>query len=311
MQALFWLANHSEKGQVSLEDPIGIFGHQLRALGHEAVWDRSNEKFITGEGRYNIVVEGFVPAMIPLFEEYYAKGARFLCLATEEPTPKGFNWGRDREMQKRQEVFPKIAHLFDGIFHLVPGQHVHDWYAQFAPTSYVELGYAPTLVRSKHTDREPIFDFGFFGSLTNRRISILKKLARYVGSEKAVRVEGTFPSQQERDRIMREAKVIVQVRKFEEMGLVSSTRCNTALCLGRPVVAEPHLLSEPWDKVVKFSKSLDGFFSDCVLARAAWRGIHAYQMDKFKTLLTPEYCVGRAFKEIGIDLATGKRMIAA
>ncbi|MEK7749585.1 MAG: hypothetical protein AAB277_01250, partial [Planctomycetota bacterium] len=82
--------------------------------------------------------------------------------------------------------------------------------------------------------------FGFFGSLSRRRLKILKTLARYIGSEKAIRVVSDFPTQDERDAAMRSARVILQIRKYDEMGLVSSSRCNTALCNGRPVIAEPH-----------------------------------------------------------------------
>lgn len=306
MLFLFWMANHTLMGQRSLEDVVGIAGHQLRALGHQALWDPKNEAFIPAERGYNVLVEGFTPPVIEMIAGYHARGARFLCLATEEPTPKGFNWGTQPEMIKRQEWFPGIAPYLDGIFALVPGKHVTDWYGQHAPTAYVELGYAPTLVRPQM--RRPAFDFGFYGSVSPRRLKILKKLARRANKPNAVRVVADFKTQHERDAAMQEAKVIVQIRKFDAMGLVSSSRCNTALCLGRPVVAEPHELSKPWDEIVYFAERKQDFVNMCMDTLANWRQHHALQFDAFVRRLTPEYCVGRALAEIGV--ADGVRRAA-
>lgn len=286
-------------GQRSLEDVVGIFGAGLRALGHRVVWDQSNTKWVGGDSGINVVVEGFTPAVIEVIAQGHAQGARFLCLATEEPTPTGFNHGRDKEMKMRQEVFPGIAPYIEGIFHLVPGEAVTAWYSQFAPTAYVELGYAPSLIRPPD-GIEPDYDFGFFGSVSNRRLRILKKLAKRMGTEKAVRVVGDFATQDERDRLMRRAKVIVQIRKHEEMGLVSSSRCNTALSIGRAVVAEPHALSKPWDEIVRFSSTMESFYDTALLVRSMWKGIHASQLAAFKTRLPPEVCVGEPLRKIGI-----------
>ncbi len=278
---------------------MAIIGKQLQALGHKAVWETANDHWLTRDSGINLVVEGFTPISTDAIRRGYEGGAGFVCIATEEPTPNGFNHGRDLEMVRRQLEFTNAAKYFDGILYLVPG--AGDWYRQWAPSAYIELGYAPALVRPGDT-LEPKFDFGFFGSLSRRRRKVLKELARYVGSEKAVRVEGSFPDQAVRDRIMREARVIVQIRKHEEMGLVSSSRCNTALHLGRPVVAEPHLLSKPWDEVVKFSESSEAFFQDCLMARVAWQSLHYTQFAKFREKMTPDFCVGRALREIGLKL---------
>ncbi len=121
-----------------------------------------------------------------------------------------------------------------------------------------------------------------------------------IDAERVVRAVGDFNTQEERDREMQQVKVILQLRKYEEMGLVSSSRCCTALCLGRPVVAEPHLLSHPWDEVVSFAKTMDGFYSLALTARAAWRGIHAAQFEKFKAKMSPQACVGDALERIGV-----------
>lgn len=301
-QFCFWLENHHTLGQTSLEDVIGIMGHQMRALGHHAVWDTNRRGELLGKGQgINVVVEGFFPKMIELMAKAHEQGARFVILATEEPTPKGFNHGTQIEMVKRQEIFPEAAKYAEGILHLVPGDHVTRWYSQFAPSAYAELGYAPALVR--RGDFEPTFDFGFYGSFTPRRKKLLKRLAMAIGTEKPVKIVSDFKTQTERDALMRQAKVIVQIRKFEEMGLVSSSRCNTALCLGRPVVAEPHDLSAPWDEVVRFSQTIEGFITACLMVRASWRRTWSDQFDRFKKKMTPELCIGEPLRRIGLNVS--------
>lgn len=300
MQFNFWLANHNLTGQRSLEDVIGIMGHQLRALGHQAVWLPSNDKLVGRESGINVVVEGFTELAISEMAKYHALGARWLILATEEPTPKGFNHGTQKEMVYRQKMFPEAAKLCEGIIHLVPGDHVTQWYSQFAPSAPAELGYAPTLVRARETDVEPDYEFGFYGSLSKRRLRLIKKLANRTGKVKAVKLVTDFATQAERDRDMRRAKVIIQIRKFNEMGLVSSSRCNTALCLGRPIAAEPHLLSHPWDEVVPFAETDEGFLNMATSMLTHWRGAHADQFAKFKERFPPEVCIGRALEQIGI-----------
>lgn len=288
-------------GQRSLEDVIGIFGKQLRELGHEAIWDPEYNKFIGPEYGVNVIVEGFTPGSIASIAEAHSQGARFLCLATEEPIEgKGFNHGKEREMVERQKVFPYAMPYFEGVLHLVPGQHVTDWYGKYVPSAYVELGYAKSLERA-NPRIQPIYDYGFYGSLTKRRRKLLQQLANRIGSDKAVRVLADFPSQDERDAAMQEARVIIQLRKYDEMGLVSSSRCNTALMLGRPVIAEPHLLSEPWDKVVKFCTSIDEMMTLAIFYRINWKSEHAKQFEKFKVLFTPERCVGEPLKKINFD----------
>ena len=298
-QFSFWLGNHNATGQRSLEDVIGIVGHQLRALGHTAVWEKANDKWVSRESGINVIVEGFTPSVIEVIARGHAQGARYLCLATEEPTPKGFNHGRDAEMVMRQKTFQDAMPLFEGILHLVPGEGVTSWYSQFAPAAYVELGYASSLIRQGDL-AEPDYDFGFFGSLSYRRLKILKRLAKRIGTDKAVKIVGDFATQDDRDKQMRRARVILQIRKHEEMGLVSSSRCNTSLSIGRPVVAEPHALSKPWDEIVRFSPTLESFYDTAILVRAMWRQVHAQQLDALKRRLPPEVCVGEPLRKIGI-----------
>lgn len=286
-------------GQESLKDVIGVMAHQMRAVGHEPKFRKENDQLLVGkETGYNIVVEGFFPEAVRVIAEAHANGARFIILATEEPSEKGFNQGTQQQMVERQRMFPLAAKYADGILHLVPGEHVARWYGQFAPTAYAELGYAGSLVRDDPWFK-PEFDFGFFGSISNRRKRLLKNLSKNNGG-KPVKVVADFPDQDTRDKKMRDVKVILQVRKFDEMGLVSSSRCNTALCIGRPVVAEPHLLSDPWDKIVRFASSDEDFVNQALVTKASWRGAWAQQMERFKRMLTPERCIGAPLRQIGV-----------
>lgn len=295
----FNLYNHDEdRGQRSLEDVVGIISHQLRALGHEVIWERSNDHFVAKEHGINLVFEGFTESSIATIDAHYPN-ARFVYIATEEPSDKGFNKGETLQMVKRQKIFCEATRYCEGILHLVPGDHVTKWYSQFAPTSHIELGYAPSLVRTDDF-KEPDFDFGFFGYISRRRAKILKRLSKI--TSRGVFVESNFSTQTKRDDDMRRARVIVQIKKDDKLQFVSSSRCNTALHLGRPVVAEPHAQTDLWGNVIKFSETLESFYNDCFMARSAWRGVHATQMDKFRNVLSPEFCIGRALKEINLDL---------
>lgn len=317
----FFIAPHTNVGQQSLHDVMGIMGHQLRALGHRAVFDErnalhkpddpKNDAFVTiGPDRINVMIEGFTPAWVEFMARAKAAGARFLIVATEEPTPKGFNWGTQKEMVARQEIFPEAAQHCEGILHLVPGEHVTKWYSQFAPAAQAELGYAPTLLRPQGPP--PEFEYGFFGSVTPRRAKIIKRVARECAKniEKAVRVIADFPDQATRDKEMKRCKVVLQIRKFSEMGLVSSSRCNTALMLGRPVVCEPHDLSGPWNEVVDFAQSMDHFFEQAWAARISWQSLWRTQVERFKIKMSPSFCIGEPLRRIGLVSAEGGRAAA-
>ena len=304
---LFTLMQHSEVGKRSLEDVIGICIHQLRALGHWARWDPQNDLQPTpmlchGPDEYNIIVEGFTPGFIDFIAKAKAQlGAKFICLATEEPTDQGFNYGLQGGMAERQALFGEAMRHFEGILHLVPGERITKWYSQFGiPAAQTELGYSSYLVFPETQRGEPPFDFGFYGSLTPRREELLLRLSKRAGRK--IRIVNDFKTAEERNRAMQEAKVVLQVRKESAMGLISSSRCNTALHIGRPVIAEPHDvdLSQNWSDVVRIAKTEEDFINLAILTARRWRDAHAMQLERFKKRLTPAYCIGEPLARIGI-----------
>ena len=289
---VFCLKNHNSLGVRSLEDPVMVLIHQLRALGHVA--ELSKDQVATSRDAINVLVEGFTKETPGQLAFLRKRGARFLCIATEEPTDQGFNHGVTPHMVDRQAAFPEAAKHIEAVWALVPGAEA--WYGRYAPACHVELGYAPTLER--RFDVLISHEFGFFGSVTERRFDILKRLgAMTKKTHNGVKVLAGFQEQVYRDREMSRAKVIVLLRAVEEMGLVSSSRINTALHIGRPVVAEPHQLSANWQDIIHFSRSLPRFYEDAMAMRRGWEHKHAKQMARFRDLLSPERCVGRALRE--------------
>ena len=195
--------------------------------------------------------------------------------------------------------------FFEGILHLVPGDSSDEVVLAVRAGGLRRTSDMLRRLSARSTGIEPEYDFGFFGSLSKRRLQILKRLAKRIGTDKAVKIVGDFATQDDRDRQMRRARVIVQIRKHEEMGLVSSSRCNTALSIGRPVVAEPHALSKPWDQIVKFSDTLDSFYDTAILVRSMWRPVHAQQLEALKTKAAARGLRRRAARMIGISEERG------
>lgn len=294
--------NHCPQGKIAIADIIAIMGHQLIALGHEVGWPSDGPmNFISLDRGYNVLLEAFTDdGTIETIAAAHEGGCAFVYVATEEPSPLGFNMGNAYGMIERQKVFPIAACYCDAILHLVPGSATTAWYSQFAPAAYAELGYAPGLVYHEPAGApEPEYDFGFYGQTTPRREEIFAKLRGYGTLLTEYRL---MLPRAERDALMRRARVIVTVRAQDNVEYVSSTRCATALFLGRPVIAEPHDIKLAWDQVVHFASDYEPFYDDA--ARAAhgdWRVLREQQLAKMAYALPPEYCLGRALKEVGLQ----------
>lgn len=280
--------NHGEDGKRCIEDLTSILSAQLRTLGHKT---QVSDKFIYGLDHINLIYESFTNGEVSTIKEARERGARFVYIATEEPTPVGFNGRLDNDMNLRQLAFPDAAQYAEAILHLAPGEQVTKWYSQYAPSAYIELGYSEELVISRGV--EPKHDFGFYGQLTERRKAILNKLETLV-------LPFIVHSADQRDTLMQLVRVIPQIRAHDSQEIISSSRCATALHLGRPVLAEPHKLAGMWEAVISFSDSVDTFEQDALYATKHWRELHAIQIDLFSKEMPAERCIGQPLRDVGL-----------
>lgn len=288
--------NHCDDGRRCIEDLTRILSAQLRALGHEVT--ATVDGSFSWDG-YNVLYESFAdPGTIDRIAAARAEGCRFLYIATEEPTEAGCFGGRlDNAMRERQEAFVEAARYADGILHLIPGERVNAWYSRCAPAAYVELGYAEDLVHHGPAI-EPDLMFGFYGQMTPRRREIFDRLSLVTGERVEVLPFIKYDAAA-RDVMMRRCMVVLQVRAHDSMETVSSSRCATALNLGRPVVAEPHTQRAPWDRIVHFSASANDFYEDAVTVASAWDSTYIEQIGRFAAILPPEVCLGEPLRRIG------------
>ncbi len=292
----FSVFNHCLAGQRCIEDLTAIISAQMEELGHET--RATDDADFTRDG-YNVLYESFAdPGTLDAIAAAHEKGYRFLYVATEEPTQDGcFNGRLDNAMDARQAVFPEACRFADGILHLAPGQHATRWYSQFAPAAYAELGCARSLL-ARNDVTEPEYDFGFYGQMTPRRRGYFDKFQAM--GYTVLELPFIEHNRRSRDEMMRRCRVIPQIRAHDSQGIISSSRCATALSLGRPVVAEPHEFPGAWADVVSFSTSIPRFFDLAIEALNDWRRLHVQQLAQFIARLTPEVCIGTPLREIGL-----------
>lgn len=284
MKFVFNLFNQSDLGKTSLVDPMNNIAKQLEDCGHVVKW--YDDALIAHEDLYMIVFDGFHESQVPLFKDFHERGGKLIIVATEEPTDNGFNHGAIKHMVGRSERFAAIAPYATAIWYLVPGS---TWYEQFCPATFLDLGYSPRLIRRWDIPVE--FDVGFFGSVTKRRAEMLKKFAAY-----GLRLHiPKFGDSEFRDREISRCKVVVQLRSYEQMGLLSSSRCSTALHLGRPVLAEPHGNPGKWPDIIRF-EDIDFMAYMAEQMANNWQEEHANQMAKFMELMPASKVMAKALE---------------
>lgn len=303
MTTFHWsLFNHDATGAASIDDIMAAISYQLIDLGH----DVQRHDMMLSSDFVNIVVEGFDEAGHIAHELSRVKkaGGRTVILATERPGEYAFNgWDPDHPMGGRLRAFPAAAALADAIWTLVPGSE--PWYRQFNQNvAFTELGWSASRERdcAAVAAPPPETDFSFFGMVSDRRRDILRKISKRatVSFPQGDDLRAHFIPFQERDALVRQAKVVLAIKQRAVWHMVSNSRFSTALHLGRPIIAEPHTTPNVWPGIVKFSRSHGSYIDEALALRENWQEEWKRQIEAFADILPPEKCVGAAIRETGI-----------
>jgi hypothetical protein len=229
----FQLANHYFGGLYLIEDIVRPIVWGLRSRGHR-------------------VTMGFLPDMPPwpsvvLIMEYFeldhvtdgflqwktAAGERkcvgLICtedihdkLVMESPDYPG----------RRRNLLRVLPHC-DFVWPIVPSDYV-----QYVPQdrlAFLDFGYVETLRRDGLPPRERDIDVLLYGSLNDRRRCVLDELMSRGLRVAATR--GLLPDYI-RDSLIGRAKVVLDVKRADDVKFTSPSRICTALQMGATVVAE-------------------------------------------------------------------------
>lgn len=284
MHFRFFLGNHNEIGRRSLEDVIHALGAQILDLGHTA--DRSDKSVRIDA--INIISEGFTELETQQFLSHKRQGLRFILLMPESLLNNSLNDFQTPVYQERYRQFMKVAPEADAIWCLVPGTAAK--LRDLNPNAVdVELGYSPR--RRRELTKEPNYDFGFFGALTAFRRETLDEFRRRGHS---LLVSRKLAPPDERDRDVANCRVILHIRASGTWKIISSSRCSTALHVGRPVVSQPVASRSIWKRIIRFSGSHDSFFDEAARVAHQWELHWQRQFAAFQRLLPAERCIGPA-----------------
>ena len=220
----FCTANHSRQGRESLIDMMVWFRSGLERLGHRVT--ESDRGF--DQGAVNILWELFTDKDAKLLKE---SGVRYGIVATEIADGDGFNQRRDGAWPERWAGFLKAAEGASFIWTTV--ERSQPFYAQLAPTAFIEFGFVEELV-SPLAAEEPTADFFFLGSVTEYRRPIIDRLRRHA----RINCPGTIVRWSAGERVMASAKVGLVLKLSADWPLPSPARVGRILLARRGLAAE-------------------------------------------------------------------------
>jgi hypothetical protein len=290
MPLLFNFAPYNPTGDI-----IAALAAQLSDLGHRHIrhWGFLPPPAV------NLVLEAFDDNSIAELMRQKANGNILVCVATEMATCAtkfGILWNyliEEEYWRERSVKFVEALPQFDAVWCLVSGTAatLKRWH----PKAFdIELGYSPRLMQK--TAQEPAYDFAFFGSRSPRREGIIGEFRR---AGYSVLTVWDRRAADQRDQILRQARVVLDIRHNEYSPVISTSRIGTALHVGRPVVVEMFGRRTPqraWLKLIAAAEP-DGFLARAMAVLADWQQEHAAQTARFRRL-TAARCLGRAVKAL-------------
>ena len=235
-------------------DQVDDLRDQIEAHGHTFTTTRGN---FLPPPVYNIFAEGTLetlkhPARV---HEMARAGYGLIALITEEPTlvtTEGLCWNymTTGTWEHRADLFVEIAPALSAAWCYVPGGAAI--MRRFvAVAADIDMAWGQRFNRRRPLP-VPHFDFCFFGGLTPRRQRMLAEIAKR-GFK--VDIIPHSSSLARRDERIPHSRIVLDIKQHHWWDLVSSVRYVTALCCGRPVVAEwrSERFRAGWEGAVRFA----------------------------------------------------------
>lgn len=220
-------------GARSLVDMRVFLTDGLSALGYDVTFGERIES-----GRLNLLFEYFSS---DFGRRLLDSGATFGIIATEVPmrNEQGvflFNGGRtDLDWGMRASQFQIVAEKAEFIWAMDPREETLAMYRQFAPTSYLGVGYSSSLHQAMRSiDIEPDLDFAFTGVVTEYRVQILDRLRK----KAAVGYEPGLLTFERRNLMLRRAKCNLALKLEQGWPLPSFTRIMSLLHAERMALSD-------------------------------------------------------------------------
>jgi hypothetical protein len=229
----FHLANHYFSGLYMVEDAVTPVVAALRAQGHRVTLGFLPD--LPSWPSVIIMLEFFHKDQdVEAFLQWGRDPANRKCLGlicTEDINDR-LVMERPEHPDRRRNLLRILPHC-DFVWPIVPSN-----YEAFVPAerlAFLEFGYVEALRRDGLPAAERDLDVLLYGSMNERRRRVLDQLAKR--GLKVAATRGLLPDYM-RDSLIGRAKVVLDLRRGDQVTFTSPTRICTAVQMGATLVAE-------------------------------------------------------------------------
>lgn len=245
----------------------------LLDLGHKVTFSDTS---VESEA-INIFWENFLPGV---GAQIKATGVRYGIIATEIPDGHAFNWRTEPQWINRYQAFSEVANGADFIWTMV--ESTVQYYSQFCPTAFVELGFSERLI-PPYILTKPEIDFSFFGLKTPYRLKVVDELRKYARVEWPEK----FLTAEEVSVLISKTKVGLNFKQSEVWPIPSPTRLGRLMMAKRDVASERTKVATRQGELIGFAP-LGQSFSEFALSRlnSDWKDRAENVFENYRALMS-------------------------
>ncbi len=291
---------NNNTGRETYHDMTRILSAHLVDLGHTV----TEHDHFQNQPVINIVMEGFDDGSLGRLRNERNSGKRIVMLVTEMATrisERSFLWNNRVDTEywmTRARVFPECVSLVDACWCLITG--MKDFVKKYKQQSYdIELGYSPK-IEVDNTKINPPYDFCIFGQKNIRRDERVAQLRRSGYSVQTIWGNPTLPPIHERDALIAQSKVVLDVKHFDWWPIVSTARIGISLHNSRPCFCESRGYEQTqvskWEKFATFGKDDKRFLNDAEFVLKNYKDIYQKNIGNFRQM-DAYACLGKAVKQ--------------